>query len=63
MYPRRKITLESNSWLNSTRGKDYLRDLSRRTGTWAADKRKYVSKQDSEYIEIGHGTLIQIWTT
>lgn len=44
-------------------GKYYLRDLGSRNGTWVAGKRISVSKQESEDIEIGHGTLIQIGKT
>lgn len=44
-------------------GKYYLRDLGSRNGTWVGGKRISVSKQESEDVEVGHGTLIQIGKT
>lgn len=44
-------------------GKYFIKDLGSRNGTWVGGKRISVSKQESEDIEIGHGSLVQIGKT
>lgn len=49
--------------LSFNNGKYFLKDLGSRNGTWVGGKRISVSKQESEDVEIGHGTLVQIGKT
>ena len=44
--------------LSFNNGKYFLKDLGSRNGTWVGGKRISVSKQESEDVEIGHGTLV-----
>ena len=49
--------------ISYSQGKYFIRDLGSRNGTWIGGKRMSVSKQESEDVEIGHKSLIQIGKT
>ena len=49
--------------ISFSRGKYFLKDLGSRNGTWVGGKRVSVSKQESEEVEVGHGTTVQIGKT
>ena len=49
--------------ISYTGGKYFIRDLGSRNGTWVGGKRMSASKQESDEVELGHKSLIQIGKT